>query len=386
MHYVEFNKRLDEWVSADRLDFSKIEVPEEKEEGKKLVGAAAQAKKNEKSRKRKTSEGDDPADASGGGEDGGGGGGGAADGGKENADKKKKKTTGSMGGGHHDDIVTRIKNVQAIQLGRHEMQPWYFSPYPESITLEPVVHLCDFCLKYNRSETAYKSHKRKCKLRHPPGSEIYRKDNIVFFEVDGRKHKEYSQNLCLIAKLFLDHKTLYHDTDPFLFYVMTELDEYGCNLVGFFSKEKDSSEDYNVACILTLPCHQRKGYGKLLIEFSYELSKEEGKEGSPEKPLSDLGLLSYRSYWSQTLLEVFVSRREPVSIAELSDLTAMTTDDIISTLQHMGLVKYYKGANCICLTPDVIEKHHKSMLRRKIRIDNTALRFTPIDWAKRGNW
>lgn len=33
-------------------------------------------------------------------------------------------------------------------------------------------------------------------------------------------------------------------------------------------QEKESSEDYNVACILTLPQYQRKGYGKLLIEFS----------------------------------------------------------------------------------------------------------------------
>ena len=33
-------------------------------------------------------------------------------------------------------------------------------------------------------------------------------------------------------------------------------------------QEKESSEDYNVACILTLPCYQKMGYGKLLIEFS----------------------------------------------------------------------------------------------------------------------
>lgn len=60
----------------------------------------------------------------------------------------------------------------------------------------------------------------------------------------------YAQNLCLLAKLFLDHKTLYYDTDPFLFYVMCECDDYGYHIVGYFSKEKESSEDYNVACIL----------------------------------------------------------------------------------------------------------------------------------------
>ena len=103
----------------------------------------------------------------------------------------------------------------------------------------------------------------KCTLKYPPGNEIYRKDSISFFEIDGRKNKNYSQNLCLLAKLFLDHKTLYYDTDPFLFYVMCECDNRGYHIVGYFSKEKESSEDYNVACIL----------GHFLItEFLYKLS------------------------------------------------------------------------------------------------------------------
>lgn len=59
--------------------------------------------------------------------------------------------------------------------------------------------------------------------------------------------QSYSQNLCLLAKCFLDHKTLYYDTDPFLFYVMTEYDCKGFHIVGYFSKEKESTEDYNVA-------------------------------------------------------------------------------------------------------------------------------------------
>ena len=37
---------------------------------------------------------------------------------------------------------------------------------------------------------------------------------------------------------------------------------------------------YNLACILTLPQYQRKGYGKFLISMSYELSKIECKVGA----------------------------------------------------------------------------------------------------------
>lgn len=48
--------------------------------------------------------------------------------------------------------------------------------------------------------------------------------------------QNYSQNLCLLAKCFLDHKTLYYDTDPFLFYVMTDYDLKGFHIVGYFSK------------------------------------------------------------------------------------------------------------------------------------------------------
>ena len=92
---------------------------------------------------------------------------------------------------------------------------------------------------------------------------------------------------------------------------MTIKSDQGHHVVGYFSKEKESADGYNVACILTLPCYQKRGFGKLLIQFSYMLTKVERKVGSPEKPLSDLGLLSYRAYWTDTLVKLLVERNSP---------------------------------------------------------------------------
>uniref|UniRef100_A0A8C8CG00 Histone acetyltransferase KAT5 n=1 Tax=Oncorhynchus tshawytscha TaxID=74940 RepID=A0A8C8CG00_ONCTS len=303
----------------------------------------------------------------------------------------------------HDDIVTRMKNIDCIELGRHRLKPWYFSPYPQELTTLPILYLCEFCLKYLKSLKCLQRTCRhilfsssliqtKCNLRHPPGNEIYRKGTISFFEIDGRKNKTYSQNLCLLAKCFLDHKTLYYDTDPFLFYVMTEYDAKGFHIVGYFSKEKESTEDYNVACILTLPPYQRRGYGKLLIEFSYELSKVEGKTGTPEKPLSDLGLLSYRSYWSQTILEILMDlkpdngERPQITINDISEITSVKKEDVISTLQYLNLINYYKGQYILTLSEDIVEGHERAMQKRHLRIDSKCLHFTPKDWSKRGKW
>jgi len=307
------------------------------------------------------------------------------------------RMTGSLAApGTGDDIITRMKNIELIELGRHRIKPWYFSPYPQELVTLPCIYLCEFCLKYVKSRTCLQRHLAKCSWDILQGTKSIGKTTYPFFEIDGRKNKNYAQNLCLLAKLFLDHKTLYYDTDPFLFYVMCEYDDVGFHIVGYFSKEKESSEDYNVACILTLPPYQRKGFGKLLIEFSYELSKFEGKSGSPEKPLSDLGLLSYRSFWTHAILSVLLDVQNKASsftgpddnipqitINEICERTSIKKDDVISTLQKLNLINYYKGQYVLTLNKDLVTKHKNDITKRNLKIDPKALHWTPKDWSKR---
>ena len=139
-----------------------------------------------------------------------------------------------------NDLGGNLSNgIPWIQFGKYRIQTWYAAPVPEEYNVNPL-YICEFCLKYMKSQYTYQRHMSKCQLRHPPGNEIYRDDTFSVFEVDGRKSKMYCQNVCMIAKMFLDHKTLFYDTEAFLFYVLTEYDDFGFHFVGYFSKVRES--------------------------------------------------------------------------------------------------------------------------------------------------
>ncbi|KAH8651030.1 histone acetyltransferase ESA1 [Xylariales sp. PMI_506] len=428
-NFDNFNKRLDEWVPVRRIDFEQdVEWPnpdkDKPKEGKNKTGAAV-SKKNavsKKAQKRpgkreqsvaseavtphpwpefmesqpqsvapstprdlepKAAAGETPVTT-------------AADdmevdeddqtpdvkkeeeGFSREAEIEKLRTGGSMT--QNPTELARIRNISKVQFGRYDLFPWYFSPYPESFTQEDVIYICEFCLMYYGDQKSFTRHRSKCTLQHPPGNEIYRDEYVSFFEIDGRRQRTWCRNLCLLSKMFLDHKTLYYDVDPFLFYVMTQKTEKGQHLVGYFSKEKESADGYNVACILTLPQYQRKGFGTLLIQFSYELSKIEGKLGSPEKPLSDLGLLSYRQYWSEKILNLLLEnneRDEKVSIESISTSLAMTTQDVEHTLQDLKMQVYHKGEHKLVIPERLIQQREKSKLKPKRIIDPDRIQWKP---------
>ncbi|KAJ7621150.1 acyl-CoA N-acyltransferase [Roridomyces roridus] len=256
----------------------------------------------------------------------------------------------------HHKKITAQRNFEKVHFGEWMIRTWYFSPYPlmeneeaEAALLnghsngnggntsaaspapkvpgrhptirsharvldllaggltraeKTTLYVCQFCFKYMTDPGLYEAHRQRCTHTHPPGQRVYQRGAHSIWEVDGAVQKLYCQNLALFGKLFIDVKTLFFDCDNFLFYVLTE-DAKGDRFRGFFSKEKVSYDDYNLACIITLPPFQRQGLGMSMIEFSYELCRRAGKVGTPERPLSDLGLRSYLAYWVATLIRFF---------------------------------------------------------------------------------
>ncbi|GAB0131745.1 hypothetical protein EsDP_00000204 [Epichloe bromicola] len=277
--------------------------------------------------------------------------------------------------------------IECIEFGGWEIDTWYAAPYPAEYSRNRVLYICEFCLKYMNSDYVAWRHKLKCGTKHPPGDEIYRHESVSIFEVDGRKHPVYCQNLCLLAKLFLGSKTLYYDVEPFLFYVLCEFNDTGYHFVGYFSKEKRASSQNNVSCILTLPIHQRKGYGNLLIDFSYLLTKVEEKTGSPEKPLSDMGLVSYRNYWRLELCRYFLDymdgdrhKKEGLSVKKISHDSGMTADDVVSALEGLRALVRDAQTQLYAFRVDLDYcRHYVAKWESKgyVKLEPSALAWTP---------
>lgn len=65
-------------------------------------------------------------------------------------------------------------------------------------------------------------------------------------------------------------------------------------------------------------------------------------------------------------------------------MTSMKKEDVISTLQTLGVISYYKGGFVIVLTSEMLKNHEKS--QRQLKIDPKCLHWTPKDWSKRAKW
>lgn len=327
----------------------------------------------------------------------------------KNTKNNKNLITSSSQSGQQETPNSSNK-LKVIHFDIYEIDTWYKSPYPSQYNSNPIMFICPHCLSYFDYSFTLSRHLLKCSFKfQPAGREIYRdeKEKISVFEIDGRKNVIFCQNLCLLAKLFLNSKTLYYDVEPFMFYILYDYSNNSSfKFVGYFSKEKLNSTGYNLSCIMTLPIYQRRGFGNFLIDFSYLLSKREFKLGTPEKPLSDLGLLSYRNYWKLSVIrEIYKllfksgdqltlkkantdikdshSKVFSISIDDLSNLTGMLHDDVIVALEQLhSLITYKENSQdkfALIFNPSLVKTLYTAWERKSsIKLNSDYLIWKPI--------
>ncbi|KAG9310343.1 acyl-CoA N-acyltransferase [Chiua virens] len=213
----------------------------------------------------------------------------------------------------HFKQMTAQRNFDKVNFGQWQIKTWYFSPYP-LLELEP---------------------EESSAVQGRPATPVLKIPNV-----NRRTHGRTSDLLVGgIARSCLSGEKPVLWVCERCFKYMAEGSAWELHT------EKFSYDDYNLACIIVLPPYQRKGYGMLMIEFSYELSRRTGKVGTPERPLSDLGLRSYLTYWVATLIRFFRTRRlltlQSSEDGVIRRKRAKGWDGEISDVASTGSIPYY---------------------------------------------
>ncbi|CEJ94957.1 hypothetical protein VHEMI10461 [[Torrubiella] hemipterigena] len=249
------------------------------------------------------------------------------------------------------------------------------------------LYVCPHCFKYAKEIVTWWGHLRACEQKgtipgrkiytHPrgvrkvlvaqerPGVKKRRGEGVRYveevvrdegewsvWEADGEVDGLFCQNLSLFAKLFLDNKSVFFDVTGFNYLLLVYTPPVTAStptpipqVTGFFSKEKMSWDNNNLACILVFPPWQRKGLGALLMGVSYEISQREGILGGPEKPISDLGKKGYRRFWTGEIarwlleLDVTTDSETIIDVDDVSRGTWIFGDDCLGVLREMGIME-----------------------------------------------
>ncbi|CCW68608.1 unnamed protein product [Phytomonas sp. Hart1] len=296
---------------------------------------------------------------------------------------------------------TTIRNF--IYLNRFVFRAWYYAPYgilhPEYDPVVPVgvppsalssssaltgegnkapvgspnpyikdAFLCPFSLRLFTTfeQMCYETRAYRGGRLRPPGVELYRDDRRGFslFELNGSQHLTYCRHLFCIGKSFLENKLAAHDVQSYFFYVVALHhghfpryvdDPEAMYFAGYFTWEKRMAE-FNLACILTLPCFSGKGSGSLIppsslsssspntaidgkgvrelgplkgigqfmIAVSYELASRRHQVGTPERPFSDLGAAAYSRFWRCRLFGWFRAQLMKTSTHRIANVEEKT--------------------------------------------------------------
>ena len=83
-------------------------------------------------------------------------------------------------------------------------------------------------------------------------------------------------------------------------------------------------------------------------------------------------------------MELLKNQKTEISIDEMAQITRIRTEDIISTLHDLQLIRYWKGQHIIFVTPKALEDHEKSMKKQTLRVKPENIRWIPPEYKPDG--
>jgi histone acetyltransferase MYST1 len=137
VHYLHHDRRLDEWVTLDRIDrYTKVDHNDHDHDQHKHKKSRRKYEHDPQSSLTQPS----PHSSS------------------TTTLREEKVAILSQLEREHEE-TTKVKNIQQIELGKYEIDTWYFSAFPEEYCGLEKLYFCEFCLKYMKTETTLRSHR-----------------------------------------------------------------------------------------------------------------------------------------------------------------------------------------------------------------------------------
>ena len=103
--------------------------------------------------------------------------------------------------------------------------------------------------------------------------------------------------------------------------------------------------------------------------------------------MSDLGQQAYKPYWNSTIVDFLYQQSQyqeengggagRLSIMDISKKTSIMAEDIIFTLNQLGILKFINGVYFINAEQSVLEQLLKKHPIKEPRVDPTKLHWTP---------
>ena len=319
--------------------------------------------------------------------------------------------------------------VKKIVFGTNlVIEPWFSSPFPRYIApfLKKnggVLYVCDVCLRYCPVKEWMEAHAREeggcARGVGPPGRLLFRSRDgaLCAWEVDGGLPAaavagaaglptSYAQDLAslrsltagelfaqhagLLGRMFLKGKVSFYQTGSFVYVALTEFVKGAHRFRGYYSVAKMRTGHVNsLSCIMVLPPWQDRGFGRLLIHLSYIFSRPTDgslSDKTPERPLSDLGMTAFLSYWKGAVLDTLcglLDSGDPVcgtrgAVDRIVAETGVRRSDVMKALHILGLLAK-PGSVASDLDWDAVERCARRVQRAELELADGGWNEPPAD-------